>query len=425
MMTDTREFRLPTSFFAENRRKLLQRLPDDVLVVLFAGKAVTMSSDSEYPFFANRNFYYSTGVEQEQSILVLLRQAGSVSETLFIQTQDPLWERWTGKRMTRDAAGELSGVEDVRFLPEFEDYINPILQDHSLSVAIEEGSHTGPGKEFEKLILSLEGERETVSLAPVFARIRMIKEPCELDMIRHAIRLTHEAVEETVRHIRPGVTELMLTSAFQFALNLRGCLISAFPPIFAAAENALCLHHMKPIGRANEGDLIQIDVGGRVAGLCADISRVFPANGTFTDRQKALYEAVRACQETCFRSIRPGKLLSEINEETKRSSREELRKLSLLSDDPSDLREVSDYYWHNASHHLGHDVHDVCVRELPLQEGMVITVEPGLYVEEWGIGFRIEDDVVVTSEGCEILSDFFPREADEICQMFSDAERGD
>ncbi len=425
MMADVRDIRFPSSFFAENRRKLLQKLPENVVAVLFAGKAVIMSSDSEYPFFANRNFYYFTGIEQEQSVLVLSRQGSKVEETLFIQTQDPLRERWTGKRMTRELCAELSGIESLHFLPEFEDFIKPILHDRSLAIALEEGSFTGPGKDFEKLVLSLDGEREMISLESVCARIRMIKEPCELDMIRQAIRLTQEAVEETTRLIKPGVSELLLTSAFQYALNRRGCLIPAFPPIFAAADNAMCLHHMNPTGQAQAGDLIQVDVGGRVAGLCADISRVFPASGYFSDRQRELYAAVRACQEACFRAICPGKLLSEVNDETKRCAKEELRRLSLLSEDPSDLRDVSLYYWHNASHHLGHDVHDVCLREIPLQEGMVITVEPGIYVEEWGIGFRIEDDVVVTSDGCEILSDFFPREADEVCQMIHDAERGE
>lgn len=425
MTADIRDIRLPSSFFIDNRRKLLSRLPENVLVVIFAGKAVIMSSDSEYPFFANRNFYYFSGIEQEESVLVLFRRNSEIQETVFVQTQDPLRERWTGKRMTREAVQEFSGIQDVRFLAGFEDFVKPMIQDQSLPIALEQGLIAGPGKSFEKLVLSLEGEREMISLETICARIRMVKEPCELDMIRLAIQLTQEATEEMARLIRPGVSELLLTSAFQYALHRRGCLIPAFPAIVAAADNALCLHHMNPVGRAQAGDLIQIDVGGRVAGLCADISRVFPASGYFSDRQKALYAAVRACQEACFRAICPGKLLSEVNDETKRSAKEELRKLALLSDDPSDLRDVSSYYWHNASHHLGHDVHDICLREIPLQAGMVITVEPGIYVEEWGIGFRIEDDVVVTNDGCELLSRSFPREQDEMCLMIQDAERGE
>jgi len=425
MIEDVREIRLPVSFFSENRQKLFGCLPDKVLVVLYAGRATVMSSDTEYPFFANRNFFYFSGIEQEESILLLYRDGKSIREALFVQTQDPLKERWTGKRLTHDEVVTASGIQEVHFLPTFEDYMKPYLADRNLPVALEEGMRSGPAKDFEKLIRSLDDEREMISLETICARIRMVKEPCELDMIREAIRLTYEATQEACARIRPGVTELDLTSAFDYALARRGCRVSAFPPIFAAAKNALCLHHMNPIGIANAGDLIQMDVGGRVAGLCADISRVFPASGRFDERQLALYAAVRALQEAAFRAIRPGVLLAEINEATKKVAREQLIQLGLLETGTDTHKDVTNYYWHNVSHHMGHDVHDVCLRDLPLEAGMVITVEPGLYVEEWMTGFRIEDDVVVTQTGCELLSDFFPREAHEMCAMTGYAEGGE
>ncbi len=425
MIEDVREIRLPVSFFRENRQKLFRCLPEKVLVVLYAGRATIMSADTEYPFFANRNFYYFAGIEQEESILLLYRDGDAIREVIFVQTQDPLKERWTGKRLTYDEVVAASGIAEVHFLPTFEDYMKPYLSDTELPIALEEGSKSGPCKEFEKQIRSLDDEREMISLEKICARIRMVKEPCELDMIREAIRLTYEATKETCAHIRPGVTELELTSAFDYALAKRGCRVSAFPPIFAAAKNALCLHHMNPTGIANAGDLIQMDVGGRVAGLCADISRVYPASGKFDERQLALYAAVRSLQETAFRTIKPGVTLSEVNEATKKAARDLLIPLGLLDTGTESHKDVTNYYWHNVSHHMGHDVHDVSLRELPLEAGMVITVEPGLYVEEWMTGFRIEDDVVVTANGCELLSDFFPREADEMCSMTESAEGGE
>lgn len=417
MKTDVREYRLPASFFASNRQKLLDRLPERALAVLFAGRAVAMSVDDLYPFFANRNFFYLTGVEQEESVLVMLKTGRSVKTILFLEVQDPLRERWTGKRLTREEATGISGIDDIRFLPALEDFLNPYISDDELPVAMEECVPYGPGKVFEKSLLSLHKEREIISAGAILAKLRMTKEPCEIDMIRLAIELTDIALRETAALIRPDVTELELTTAFDYALARRGCRLPAFESIFAAGKNALCLHHMNPVGHAGPDELIQVDVGGRVAGLCADISRVYPASGHFTDRQKLLYEAVRACQEKAFRVIGPGMRLAAINEEVKKTARTELERIGVIPGDMPADSDVSSYYWHGVSHHMGMDVHDFSIRELPLEPGMVITVEPGLYVERWGIGFRIEDDVVVTEDGCEVLSAGIPREWQEIEEL--------
>ncbi len=417
MISDIREYTLPAAFFAENRQKVLARLPERALLVVFAGKAVLMSADSEYRFFANRNFFYLTGIEQEESVIVISKKPGHIRTFLFLQPADELKERWTGRRLRKEEAAALSGVSDILYLPALEDFLQPYVSDSTLPVAIEEGNPHGPGKRFEKFILSLHKEREVIALGPILARLRMVKEPCEVDMIKKAIELTDEAIREMALHIRPDVTELALSSAFDYALARRGCLVPAFISIFAAGANALCLHHMNPTGMARSGELIQIDVGGRLAGLCADISRVFPADGFFSDQQKALYSAVRACQETAFKTIRPGMTLTDTNNEVKKTAYKQLEIMGVIPGENPAQSDITSYYWHNVSHHMGHDVHDSCIRELPLEPGMVITVEPGLYIPQLGIGFRIEDDVLVTEDGCEVLSYFVPREWDEICAM--------
>lgn len=425
MKNDIRSVRLPVDFFAGNRRKLSAKLPDNCLAVLFAGKAPVMSADMDYPFFADRNFYYLTGIEQEESVLVLRKEGGNTSESLFIQTKDPLRERWTGRRLSQEDASTLSGIDSIRYVTGLEDYLKPFLSDHSIPIALEEGVKYGPAKEFEKSMRSISSERERISLGPILARIRMKKEPVEIECIESAIALTLEAMEEMRAHVRPGVTELELYTTFDHALARRGCLANAFSSIFAAGRNTLCLHYPVPLDTVEDGDLIQVDVGGRVAGLCADISRVYPANGRFTERQADLYAAVRACQESAFRTIRPGVYLSEINDAAKNTAQEELTRMGVIPGDTPADADVTSYYWHNVSHHMGHDVHDVCIRELPLEEGMVITVEPGIYIEKWGFGFRIEDDVLVTKDGCRVLSAFFPREAEEVSALITGVKGGD
>ena len=336
---------------------------------------------------------------------------------LFVQTADPLKERWTGKRLRKEEVQCLSGISDVIYLPAFEDCLQPYFSDSSLPIAIEEGVANGPARAFHKVMLSLHKEREIIALRPIMTRLRMIKEPCEIEMIRKAIELTDIAIREMAQYIQPDATELTLSAAFDYALAKRGCLVPAFPSIFAAGPNALCLHHMNPTGMAGRGELLQIDVGGRVAGHCADISRVFPADGTFTEEQKTLYAAVRACQEKAFQVIRPGMFLSEVNNEVRNTAREQLEKMNVIKEDNPAQADVTSYYWHRVSHHMGLDVHDLSAHEIPLEPGMVITVEPGIYIPQMGIGFRIEDDVLVTEEGCEVLSSFVPREMDEICAM--------
>jgi len=417
MISDVSDFFLPSSFFLNNRSKLLERLPEIALAVVFAGKAVSMSEDSEYRFFANRNFYYLTGIEQEESVLVMYKNKNSVRTVLFVQPEDELKERWNGKRIRMAVAQDRSGIRDVYYLPAMDDFLQPFLSDDALPVALEENLKHGPGKAFEKAILSLHKEREIISIGPVLARLRMVKEACEVDMIRKAIALTDEAIREMAAFVRPDVTELTLYSSFDFALARRGCLVPAFPSIIAAGKNALYLHHMNPTGKAMAGELIQIDVGGRVAGLCADISRVFPADGSFSERQRTLYAAVRACQNTAFSVIRPGCYLADLNNEVRNTAKEALESMGVLPADQPAEADVTTYYWHNVSHHLGHDVHDLCIREAAFEPGMVLTVEPGIYIPEWGIGFRIEDMVLVTEGGCEILSQSIPREWNEICDL--------
>ena len=424
MKSDVREYRLPASFFMKNREKLAACLPDRFVAVLFAGNAVCMSGDSDYPFFANRNFYYFAGIEQEESVLVLLQtQEMKMTSYLFIQIADERKERWMGKRLTKDYASTYSGIDRVMDLPSLDDFLLPYISDESLPIVLETNLSRGPGKAFEKRVLSLPKEREAISLMPIGSKLRMVKEPCEIEMIRTAIKLTGEASREFIPLISPGVSELALTSSFDYSLAKRGCLVPAFPTIIATGENALCLHHMNPSGTASAGDLIQIDVGGRVGGLCADISRVFPVNGQFSARQSALYQAVIMCQKAAVSYIRPGVTLAQINDVTRETARQEIDRIGLFPDNESEEKDVSKYYWHSVSHHLGHDVHDVCEKDTPLSPGMVLTVEPGLYIPEWGMGFRIEDDVLVTVGGCEVLSDDLAREAEDICAQMNHAKK--
>lgn len=413
MIPDIRDYKLPPEFFRGNRSKLLEKLPERCFVVMFAGQSVPMSADSHYRFLADRNFFYLSGIDQEDSILVIQKNGSRVNTALFIHTCDPLRERWTGKRISAEEATERSGVDEILLLPTSPDYLMNIVNETTFSVATDSGIRPGPGMDFQKMAGSIRGEENLIQVAPILVGLRMIKDKCEIEMIRRAIEVTDLAIRDALMILYLGVSELELLAAMEHGMSRKGCLIPAFPTIVAAGTNAFCLHHSNPDGKEiSLGELVQVDVGASVGGLCADISRVYPVGGSFSEKQKAVYDAVRVCQQEAFRVISPGVTLAEVNQAVRRVAQTQLEKLGLMV--PGEEKELGEYVWHNAAHHLGMDVHDVCNREVPLSRDCVLAVEPGIYIREWGVGFRIEDDVLVTENGCEILSDFVFRERDEI-----------
>jgi Xaa-Pro aminopeptidase len=256
---------------------------------------------------------------------------------------------------------------------------------------------------------------EICDIYPLFSELRRIKSPYEVSLIRKAIEATHEAILQVYKMAKPGMPEYALAAEFAFTLAKMGLGEPSFPSIVATGRNFNYLHYPQLDTVIEKGELVLMDLGACYGGLCSDISRAFPIDGTFTEKQRAIYQIVRACQDLAFEQIKPGAYLKDINNACKELSGKRLSLLGItVRPDGED-----EYYWHNVSHHLGLDVHDICSRDVILEEGMVLTVEPGVYVPEWNVGLRIEDNVLVTKTGCEILSDFIPREADEIEALLS------
>ena len=401
---------LSTAYFQKNRQALGALLSNGSLAILVSGQPPVRSSDAHYRFLANRNFFYLTGIEQEGSVLVLLREYGTTRSVLFIPAGDALHERWNGRRMTRAEAIERSGMTEVYYLEGLEGQLADLLASRTEKLWLDLSADNKQAKAMKKKLSEQQPDLSPSDLSPLLTQLRMIKHPEELDLIREAAKLTGEGILAMLQACRPGIREYHLWSEFQYTLSQAGCLEPAFDSIVASGKNALCLHYQTPMDTIQDGDLIQLDVGATVGGLCADISRALPANGKFSPNQRAVYDLVRACQDTAFATIKPGIRLTQINDACQATAREGLLKLGvLLPEQP-----VKDYFWHGVSHHLGLDVHDVANKETPLKVGMVLTVEPGIYIPEWGFGMRLEDDVVVTEEGCHLLSTGIPREADEI-----------
>jgi Xaa-Pro aminopeptidase len=412
---------LNKDFFKKNRERLMERIEDNSIVVLFAGKAPKKSADEAYPFTPNRNFYYLTGIDEDKIILVLTKISGKLEEILFIQKADPVMARWVGETINDEQAKQVSAIENIAFLEEFETRIHRAIANSNIKrvyADLERDSWDSPQSTSEIFVKALHEKYPYVEVNNVFPMVcdlRTIKSEEEVAEIKEAIRITNEGIKNLMKNAKPGMREYEMEAYFDFALKINGVKDFAFKTIAAGGKNATVLHYVDNDSVVNDGDLVLLDLGAQHNYYNGDISRTFPVNGKFTERQKQIYNIVLKAQLETMKFIKAGVPFKEVNLTTRRVLLEELSKIGLVKDD----RELSQYYFHGVSHYLGLDTHDVGSRDLDLKPGMILTVEPGLYIEEEGIGIRIEDDVLVTEDGCINLSEGIIKTVEEIEEFLS------
>ncbi|WEG13204.1 aminopeptidase P family protein [Pullulanibacillus sp. KACC 23026] len=412
---------MESSFFTRNRARLAEQIEEGSLAVFFAGEAPHKSADEGYDFYPNLNFYYLTGIDEPKVILVLNKIYGKVKETLFIQKADPVRERWEGKTISAPEAMAASGIESVQYIEDFHGFLQGALISHSYShlyLDLERRHWDAPLSASQKFASDIGARYPYLQIHnayPAICELRVIKSKEEVDEIKEAGRITSEAIKFTMTHTKPGMNESEIEAYFDFGLKTRGVKHHAFHTIAAAGENGTILHYGKNNSPTKDGDLILLDLGAKWNYYSADISYTYPLNGKFTDRQKTIYNIVLRALREITEMIKPGVKFNALQERTKEILAEECKAIGLIKEDS----ELFNYYFHGVSHYLGLDTHDVGsygnldrVREL--EAGMVITVEPGLYIAEEGIGIRIEDDVLVTEDGFEVLTPDLPRTVEEI-----------
>lgn len=402
--------------FTANRKRLMERLGDNSILVMFAGQPSKKSADEAYPFTPNRNFYYLTGIDEPNVVFLAVKRHGMVEETVFIEKADPVMERWVGKTISSEEAKEVSGVKNIKYIGELQGELHGLIFSKELNnvyLDLERDSFSSRNTQEEEFSEILKNKYPYVIIENVFNNIsalRQIKSKEEIEAIREAGKITIKGVEALMKNAKPGMMEYQLESYFDFVIKQHGAKDYAFKTIAAAGKNATVLHYSENKGEIKDGDLILFDLGAQLNYYNSDISRTFPVNGKFTERQKTIYNIVLKAYDDTMKAIKPGVPFPDLNKETRRSFVESLKEIGLVKTD----EELSEYYFHGVSHHLGLDTHDVGSREIALEEGMVITVEPGLYISEEGIGIRIEDDVVVTKDGCEIITSGMIKTVEEI-----------
>lgn len=404
-------------FFINNRKKLAERLEEGSTAVLFAGKAPLKRGDEYYPFSPDRNFYYVTGVERENCVFLMAKTAGGLQETLFIPRDNGILAKWVGANMTAEEAEEISGMTDIRPIDDFNDDFAQMVFRNNIAKIYLDLEHREwedvltPALRFAKEVREKYPAMAVGDLYPIFGDLRLIKEPYELEKMRKAMDITRMGVEAMMANARPGMMEYEIEAHFDFTLMRHGAREKAFQTIAAAGERGTILHYTKNNGRTKDGDLLLVDCGAQVDWYNGDISRTFPVNGKFTERQKLVYNIVLEGQRKVIDAIRPGLPFARLNEILKEHYLEALKEIGLAET----MADVAKYYYHGVSHYLGAETHDIGrYTERVLQPGMVLTVEPGLYIEEWGIGIRIEDDALVTEDGCEIMTKDMIKTVEEI-----------
>ena len=406
MFTDVTDFRLPSSEYIHRRDALAAKVEENTAVILFAGHAPVASLDESYPFLPNRTFFYFCGIEQEDTVLILIKYGAKDTFTsrLYIHPREPEKEKWTGHRLSPEEASTISGIPDIRLLEDLKGDIDELLAG-SMNIAWDETDTSHERARLEQALAKTDRFDATTDISGSVTLLRMVKSPEEVDAIRKAITVTKESLQVLEENLRPGMRECEALAILECEMVKRGSLFQSFSTIVAGGRNTLCLHYPTPLGLLNDGDMLQIDCGARAGGYCSDLSRAYAVNGKRSGRQQALWDLILECKKTSLSAILAGSTIASVNDATRKTAAAGLRDLGLISSsEPDALESCKRYYWHNTLHHLGLDVHDVCEREMPFVPGMVFAVEPGIYIPEWGFGFRIEDDVLLTSDGAEYLS---------------------
>lgn len=395
-----------TEFFKKNRKKYFGKTIDSSVSIFFSGHAFQRTADQDFDFEVDKNFYYLSGINQANVILVLVKQNNTLKETLFIEKNDPVLVKWVGKKLELSEASEISGIVDVQYLEDFDNHIYNILNSTRKSQLFVNNLYLNLERRnspfYNNRALSYANEFKTkypevniLNSYNIVVELRMVKEQVEIEKIKKAISITHGGINELMKNSKPGMYEYQLESHFDFYIKHQGNYGFAFKTIAAAGENATILHYENNNSKINDNELILFDLGCRNDFYVSDISRTFPVNGKFTKRQAEVYQEVLDVNKKCIDFLKPGITWAEFNNYAKDLLAQSCIRLGLITD-PKD---VIKYYYHSIGHSIGLDTHDPSIYTIPIQEGVVLTVEPGLYIEEEKIGIRIEDNILITKNG--------------------------
>ncbi|MGB1090592.1 MAG: Xaa-Pro aminopeptidase [Oceanobacter sp.] len=430
--------KLDASEYAKRRSLLMEQMTPNSLAIIPSAPSTIRNRDVEHPFRQDSDFYYLSGFAEEHAVLVLIPGREHGEYVLFCQEKIKEQEIWTGRRVGPEAAPDILGVDDAFPISDIDEILPGLIEGRDRIYA-----SLGVSPEFDRQLMGWVNHirtqvrkgsvppREFSALDHLLHEMRLIKSPAEIELMQEAADISAEAHIEAMKAVRPGVFEYQLEAEMMRIFMASGSRWPAYPSIVGAGENACILHYTTNTAEIQDGDLVLIDAGCELDYYASDITRTFPANGRFTDEQKALYQLVLDAQYAAIDEVKAGNNWEHPHEAAVQVLVSGLVELGLLKGKVEELIEAGEYrrfYMHKTGHWLGMDVHDVGEYRVDgeprmLEPGMVLTVEPGLYIApdddtveaRWrGIGIRIEDDVVVTEGAARILTSGVPKSVEEV-----------
>ena len=420
-----------TDVFAKRRSALLEQLGSHALLVLAAAPELIAGRDTELRYLADAELFYLTGYTEPEAVLVLGPAHAEHELTMFVRPRDAARELWTGRRGGEEAARELFGADAAYPISDLMARLSALVANVDVVYARLGGGRSEVDAALAKAMADARRTRPRTGTAAhtlidpgeLLDPMRVIKDEHELALMREAARISCQAFCDALARVRPGVGEWQIEAALDFGFRSLGGDGPAFPTIAAAGSNATVLHYIANNAVTKAGDLLLLDAGARHQMYCADITRTVPVSGTFTNEQRRIYDVVLAAHDAAIAAARPGATTDDVHSAAQRELAAGLMNMGLVQGTIDDAIAADDglrkYYPHRTSHWLGLDVHDVgayATREgaVRLVPGMVMTIEPGLYIAHKGIGIRIEDDIVISNRGCEVLTAAVPTDAHQL-----------
>ena len=414
--------------FIKNRLKFSQQMQAKSIAVFNSNDVFSTGADSTLPFEQHRNIFYLSGVDQEESILILFPSASKEAdrEILFVKETNDHIAVWEGAKLSKAQATASTGIQTVYWLNEF-DSIFPTLMEEATSFYFNNNNHYRQAVEMEtrddrflKMIKSTYPNHEFVPNFPIMESIRGVKEPEEIALIQTACDITEKGFRRALGFIKPGVMEYEIEAEFAHEFLKNRSKGFAYTPIIGSGYNACVLHYIENNQTCMDGDMLLMDVGAEYANYSSDMTRTIPVNGRFTERQKAVYQSVLNVKNEATALLVPGTIWKDYHVEVGKMMTSELLGLGLI--DKADVQNedpkwpaYKKYFMHGTSHHMGLDTHDLGTLEAPMTANMVFTVEPGIYIPNEKMGIRLEDDVVIQAEGPPLnLMQHIPIEIEEI-----------
>lgn len=426
---------IDNKLFIENRERYKAHLLPKSIAFFNANDEMPRSADQNYPFHQHPDLFYLTGIDQEQTLLVIFPDAPlpKYREILFLRKTNEHIAVWEGHKYTKEEARAASGIQTIMWTEDIPSVI-PMLMNHCMNVYVNLNENDRFSSEVPYKELRFSNEMKAKYPAhffhrsgPIMAQLRAIKSDFEIQVMQRAIDITEKAFRRVLRFVKPGVMEYEIEAEITHEFIRKRATGHAYTPIIASGPNANVLHYIDNNQECKDGDVILLDFGAEYGNYAADLSRSIPVNGQFTERQRDVYNAVLRVMKQATAMLVPGNTIEKYHGEVGKIMEEELIRLGLLNRDEvkkqnPDMPLYKKYFMHGTSHFLGLDVHDIGNRYEPMKAGMVFTCEPGIYIPEEGLGIRLENDILITSKEPVDLMANIPLEVEEIEELMMDAK---